>query len=125
MRAKVSTGEAGLWAVDLATGEITKVIKVGDPFDVGGGDLRTPTDVQIYLDYNNGSPPYSGFLNDANQLAFTAKFTDGSSGVFLVNVPEPTTAAALAAATTPFLMSRRRRRGLRPEGPATPGAWRA
>jgi hypothetical protein len=38
----------------------------------------------------------SGF-NDARQIAFQATFTDGSSGVFVSVVPEPTAGAAILA----------------------------
>jgi hypothetical protein len=45
-------------------------------------------------------------LNDSGQIAFTAQFTDGSSGLFLASVPEP---ASLLALFPIFFLQRRRR----------------
>jgi len=46
-------------------------------------------------------------LNDAGQLTFGARFTDGSEGVFVAVVPEPAT-ALLAAAVGALVALRRR-----------------
>ena len=49
-------------------------------------------------------------LNDAGQIAFVAQFTDGTSGVFLATVPEPT--AVILLVPVLILATRRRRRPL-------------
>jgi hypothetical protein len=95
---QLSTGAKGLWAADVASGQVEKVLATGESFDVGGGDLRTLKDFNIFDE---------SFLSDANQFAFSASFTDGSTGVFVATVPEPTGIACLLLGA--FLAGRRLR----------------
>ena len=72
-------------------GEIHKLIEVGDSLDgkvLGGIDF--------------GSEGFSG-----DQVAFLASFGDGTSGVYLANIPEPGTALLLATGLAGLAASRR------------------
>jgi hypothetical protein len=93
-------GAKGIWAADLNLGAVQKVLGTGEPFDVGGGDLRTLDGITLFDE---------SFLNDANQFVFSASFTDGSSGVFVATVPEPVTAAWMVLALA--VLAARRARG--------------
>ena len=92
-----SANDAGIWLVD-PSGEMELVVREGELFDVGGGDLRTIS----RLSFSAGSG-----LNDARQIAFQATFTDGSSGVF-VTVPEPMSGIAIIAILSGVALRRRR-----------------
>jgi hypothetical protein len=46
-------------------------------------------------------------LNDADQIAFLATLADGRQGIYVVSVPEPTTAAGLALIACATLLRRR------------------
>lgn len=67
-------------------GESVQLIaREGDQLDVDDGpgiDLRTVSALGIYFDSGGEDGQRTG-LNDAGQLAFTAIFTDSSSGVFV------------------------------------------
>jgi hypothetical protein len=105
---RLSSGAKGVWAADLDSGQVEKVVGTGEPFDVGGGDLRTLNGITLF---------HESFLNDANQFVFAASFTDGTSGVFVATVPEPTHAVSfLLLAAAHFSLSRYSGRGL-VEGP--------
>jgi len=72
-------------------GELHKLIEVGDDLDgkvVGGLDF--------------GSEGFSG-----DHVAFLATFGDGTSGVYLANIPEPGTALLLATGLLALAASRR------------------
>ena len=88
--------DAGIWLVD-PSGGMELVVREGELFDVGGGDLRTIS----RLSFSAGS----GF-NDARQIAFQATFTDGSSGVF-VTVPEPVSSVGVIAVLSGVALRRR------------------
>lgn len=94
----LSNGKKGVWAADLQTGAVELVFQTGEPFDVGGGDLRLIRGFNLFKD---------SFLNDANQFAFTATFTDGTTGAFVASVPEPSSAWLL------LIAGRVTRRGVR------------
>jgi len=71
-----SSNNKGLWAED-ATSNLTLVARTGDSLDVDAGpdiDLRTIG----FLD--------RGAINDLGQVLFSAGFTDGSSGAFVVDL---------------------------------------
>lgn len=97
------TNDLGLWAQDL-TGDLRKIVREGDFLDVDDGPAIDLRRVQSFLfegGSGNGDGRRSGF-NDAGQVTFAARFTDGTQGVFVSTavVPEPAAAilAALAAA---------------------------
>ncbi|MEM1108258.1 MAG: choice-of-anchor tandem repeat NxxGxxAF-containing protein [Planctomycetota bacterium] len=104
-----ATNDSGIWVAD-SDGSITLVVREGDLFDVDDDptvqDLRTISDLTTILTTSNGDGLPSSF-NDFGQITFTLEFTDGSSGVFVANVPEPT-AVAIAMLLIAGLMAYRR-----------------
>jgi hypothetical protein len=97
----------GIWSTDPLNpgGPLLLVAREGGLFDVGGGDLRTISELRFLGDAVSGSA-----LNDAGQFAFAARFTDGSGGVFVTGVPEPGAAAVTASVTAGAALLRRRQR---------------
>jgi len=87
-------GVRSLWVYDPASG-VHYIARIGDLFEVLPGDSRT---IGSFSFASNG-------LNDAGELALKLGFTDGSSGIFLTNVPEP---AILMAIASSALVLRRR-----------------
>jgi hypothetical protein len=68
------------------TGGLRLLARVGDSVDLGGGDVRI---FQTLLQFDS-SP-------DLRHTAVSAIFGDGSSGLFLITIPEPGTGVLLAA----------------------------
>jgi hypothetical protein len=85
--AVTNANDVGIWVAD-GSGGMELVVREGQTFDVGGGDLR----IIDRLSFSSGSG-----INDARQVAFQATFTDGSSGVFVSVVPEPASGAVVVA----------------------------
>jgi hypothetical protein len=97
---------AGIWAQDVNQ-NLQLIVRTGDLLDVSDDasnpDLRTISHVELF-----GNAKWS--LSDAGQIAFYARFTDGSEGVFVssaVAIPEPATAIALAFGLAATLVCRR------------------
>jgi hypothetical protein len=97
---------SGLFAYDPAAG-IRLILRRGDPFDVGGGDLRTIS--SIGFNYGVGDDVPTGLGSDG-RLAYLLTFTDGSTGVSTSAIPEPGAAGVLSAFAAASLAARRRRR---------------
>jgi hypothetical protein len=76
----------GIWAED-PTGTLGLVVRAGDAIEVAPGDARTVSELRFVggSGLEDGRP--AGF-NDAGQVAFRAKFTDGSEGVFVSIGPD-------------------------------------
>ena len=85
------SNDEGVWAEDRL-GELTLIAREGDQLDVDEGpqtDLRTISKI-AFAPSSGNEDGYSNGFNDRGQVAFTAQFTDGSSGVFVSNlVAEP------------------------------------
>jgi hypothetical protein len=77
----------GWWATD-ALGELQLVARSGELFEVRPGDFRTISSMTT-ADFNDGARNQYDFFNNAGQFVFGMTFTDGSSGVFVAHVPEP------------------------------------
>lgn len=96
--------DLGIWANDRS-GVLRLVARVGDLMDVDDGPIVDLRQIQT-LNF------YQGF-NDSGQLAFSAIFTDGSSGVFISNIvaiPEPSHLSLLVFYQATLLIVSRRRR---------------
>ena len=89
----------GLWISDTS-GQVMLVAREGDLFDVNDDplidDYRTISRILLDEDSSGGDGRMANF-NDAGQLAFWLQFTDGSQGIFVAQVPEPSTLFLLAA----------------------------
>jgi hypothetical protein len=86
------TNDTGIWATDAA-GVLRLIVREGDLLEIAPGDFRTLRSAFFHGNTSNGDSVPSGF-NDRGQIAFYARFSDGSSGIFvtdLATVPEPST----------------------------------
>jgi hypothetical protein len=77
------TNGVGLWATDR-DGVLQYIMCTGDELEVAPGDFRTIQDFGFFGETGNGDGRASGF-NNLGQIAFSASFTDGRSGVFVSN----------------------------------------
>ena len=85
------TNDLGIWGT-APSGTVQLVVRSGDLLEVAPSDFRTIQSVSFVANSGNEDGRRSGF-NDSGQLVFAARFTDGSSGVFVSNavaIPEPT-----------------------------------
>ncbi len=109
----------GIWAQDRS-GKLQLIVRIGDTLEVRPDVFRTVSRLGFSLanttafhkGSSNDDGGRSGF-NDLGQVAFGARFTDGSAGVFISNiatVPEPST-AILSGIMLLALGSRSIRRG--------------
>ena len=90
------TNDTGIWAEDL-NGQLKLIVREGDELEVFPDDFRTITQIVSLLGESTGTGHANSF-NDRGQIAFRAKFTDGSEGIFvsnLVAIPEPSSVAIL------------------------------
>jgi hypothetical protein len=98
----------GIWT---AIGdEMELFVAEGMAFDVAPGDTRIVSFLTPIISF---PPTPGGFLtrlNDNGQIAFGAGFTDGTSGVFLATVPEPSSIVPLLGVTSLLFASRPRRK---------------
>jgi hypothetical protein len=109
----------GIWAQD-SHGTLQLIALTGNKLDIDDGpgvDWRTISglDSRLYDPFSKtgNEDGHVSTFNDLGQVAFTAYFTDGTSGVFvsnLVAIPEPT-AKSLVGACVACLWFRRRRMG--------------
>ena len=104
--ADANTGVAvgsGLFVVD-ADGQLAVVAEEGQAFDINDdplvNDFRTVADIELRR---------GGKLNDAGQLAFFLRFEDGTRGVFVATVPEPS-ALLFCGGSLSLMLHRRRQR---------------
>lgn len=98
------SNDLAIWAVDRA-GQLKLVVREGDSIEVAPGDFRTIAELVRSADGGGPSMGKSRTFNDLGQVAFHARFTDGTEGVFvsnLVAVPEP---ASLVGISLPFAIA--------------------
>ena len=102
----------GIWGQDRS-GLLRLVIRAGDIIDVDDGpgvDLRRVQNLNFFGQGGSDGRGREGF-NAHGQLAFSATFTDGTSGVFLstvLAVPEPAAAPLIVSAVLAALKLQRR-----------------
>lgn len=99
-----------LWVHDQS-GDLRLVLREGDTVEVQPGDFRIVSGYVLTFLRSGGQDGKKEILNDAGQLVLTLAFTDGSSGIFITTVPEP---SSLALSWFVIALWTRRRRGVRP-----------
>jgi hypothetical protein len=102
------TNNFGIWATDL-TGALQLIARTGDLLEVGPCDFRTISLLRFRGETGNSDGRPSAF-NNQGQLAFFARFTDGTSGIFVSNrvaIPEPSTILLLACTAGAAVVIRR------------------
>ncbi len=120
-----TANDSSLWFSDAA-GNLTLIVREGSPFQVAPGDVRTVSFLFIAGNFRGGSGDEDGFpngFNDQGQLAFLAGFTDGSSGIFIATVPEPSSLVVVALLVGGLGGTRwlaRRQNGAAAQGPIVP-----
>ena len=60
----------------------------GDPLQVAAGDFRTVAEIDFVGGKGDAWNRLTG-LNDVGQVTFSARFTDGTSGLFIAHLPIP------------------------------------
>jgi hypothetical protein len=78
-----STNDFGIWATD-STGALQLIAREGDQLEVAPGDFRTISELDR-TDHTANSNGWPSAFNNVGQVAFWARFTDGSQGVFVSN----------------------------------------
>jgi hypothetical protein len=96
-----------LWATK-PDGTLIPIVRSGTPFTDGLGNTHTIASINLALTTGNQDGRASSF-NDAGYLAFNLRFTDGTAGNFVTQVPEPSAAFAMVAVGV-LLIGRRRTR---------------
>lgn len=92
-----SMNNSGIWATDR-NGDLQLIARAGELLEISPGNLRTISSLSLVGHTGNGDGKPSGF-NNRGQLAFHAKFTDDTAGIFvsnLVAIPEPSSLLLLA-----------------------------
>jgi hypothetical protein len=98
----------GIWATDRS-GDLQLIVRSGDLMEVAPGDFRTIGGIEIAPDRTGNGDGRPSYFNNRGQLAFAARFTDGTAGIFVSNrvaIPEPS-ALLLGAITLLGLLASR------------------
>lgn len=103
--ARLTHSNDSIWAT-LPDGKLKLVARVGDLFEVAPGDFRAISSIAFDSSAITDDSGNMSF-NNQGQLAFSAVFSDGSSGVFIAQIPEPGITGLLAVAASPLLLRRR------------------
>lgn len=103
------TNQSALWLTDDEAGELHLLVRAGDLIEVAPGDVRQirsiPTGVTAW-EISGGDDGRPIILNDQGEVALRLSFTDESSGIFVISIPEPLAITLLPA--TALLLRRRR-----------------
>ncbi|MCC6322602.1 MAG: hypothetical protein IT438_14330 [Phycisphaerales bacterium] len=99
---------SAIWASDL-DGALCLIAQKGMDFEVAPGDTRTVSDANLFQASTSGNQDgRSSVFNDTGDLVVSLAFADGTSGIFLINIPSPGAGALLGMGG--LLAARRRRR---------------
>jgi hypothetical protein len=95
--------DIGVWAT-TRNGVLTLLAREGDSILVAPGDIRTVAELLFVGGNGDGSNFLTG-LNDDGLVTFSARFTDGTSGLFVARlaIPEPSGCRLLVAAIVMLL----------------------
>jgi hypothetical protein len=102
-----SSSGYGIWAQDRS-GRLQLIVRDGDQLEVAPGDWRTVESIDIEF-FTHGDA-YA--FNALGQVAFRARFTDRSYGIFISNlatIPEPSSLMLLASPAVMLLAARSRK----------------
>jgi hypothetical protein len=89
----------------LPDGQLHLIVRQGSMFEVAPGDERLVSDFYL-LPGVGGEDGRASPFNDLGQLVYRVDFRDGSSGLFITTVPEPSAAMLAALAAAAFLSRR-------------------
>jgi hypothetical protein len=92
-----STNYMGLFATD-PNGNLSLVMRFGDQYDLGGGNLRTINGIGVLNDLNFIASNADG-INDLGQLSVELSFTDNTRALVLAALPVPEPAGWIPMAT--------------------------
>jgi len=99
--------DTGVWVAD-PSGLTTLVVREGQDINVGGGETRR---ISFLLpQWSSSTDPQLALINDAGQVTFRAIFTDGTEGLFVATVPEPSAGIAMSCCAAAVALLRRRHR---------------
>jgi hypothetical protein len=97
--------DAAIFATD-STGQLHLVARHGDQFEISPGDIRTIEDVS----YDGVFGTHIQSMNQSGELSMFLRFTNGSQGVFVVQVvPEPAYTTLIGVSLVCSITRRRRR----------------
>jgi hypothetical protein len=88
-----TSNDTGVWAL-TDDGQVHLILREGSALTVGPGDSRTLSAFDFFTGSNNGDGGPSSF-SDTDLFVFRAAFTDGSAGIFVIAIPEPSATALL------------------------------
>ena len=102
-----STNYMGLFATD-PSGNLSLVMRLGDEYDLGGGNLRTINGIGLLddLTYNANN---ADAINDMGQLSLQLSFTDNTGASVVVPLPVPEPAGWMLSSWALIALLRRRR----------------
>jgi len=103
-----STNYMGLFATG-PSGNLSLVMRFGDQYDLGGGNLRTINGIGLLNDLNFIASNADG-INDVGQLSLELSFTDNTRALVLeaLPVPEPAGRILMAVAAAALVLFRSR-----------------
>ncbi|HUN80899.1 MAG TPA: choice-of-anchor tandem repeat NxxGxxAF-containing protein [Phycisphaerae bacterium] len=86
--AVTTANDRGLWVDDPLIG-LKLVLSKGEQVEIHPGDFRTISDYVLPFAASGGQDGRKEVLNDSGQLVVDLTFTDGTTGIFVTDVPEP------------------------------------